>query len=81
MDRPDRETIYRILQEVTQTQDHPLSPQTELLESNILDSLSFLLFLDRLDDSFGIEIQPTQVPTAVWKTPQSIADYITEETA
>lgn len=76
MNRPDRESIYGILEEITQTQGLSEAPQTELLESNILDSLSFLLFLERLDEQFGIELQPTQVPTAVWKTPQSVADYI-----
>lgn len=76
MNKPNRETIYEILEEITQTRGLSEAPQTELLESNILDSLSFLLLLDRLDEQFGLELQPTQVPTAVWKTPQTVADYI-----
>lgn len=76
MNKPDRETVYALLEEITQTQGLSEAPQTELMDSNILDSLSFLLLLDRLDEQFGIELQPTQVPPSVWKTPQSVADYL-----
>ena len=76
MNKPDRETVYALLEEITQTPGLSAAPQTELMESNILDSLSFLLFLECLDDRFGIELQPTQAPPAVWKTPQSVADYL-----
>ena len=76
MNKPDRETVYALLEEITQTPGLSEAPQTELMESNILDSLSFLLFLECLDDRFGIELQPTQALPAVWKTPQSVADYL-----
>ena len=71
-----RKAIFEMLAELCEREDILNDPEMELLDSNVLDSLSLILLLNRIDDEFGIEIQPTQVDFAVFKTPGSIADYV-----
>ena len=71
-----RKEIYEIIEDICEYEGLCDNPDTELLESNILDSLSFILLLNRIDDELDIELQPTQIDPAVFRTPASIADYI-----
>ena len=71
-----RKDVLEMLAEICECDEILNVPDMELLDSNVLDSLSFILLLNRIDDEFGIEIQPTQVDFAVFKTPQSIADHL-----
>lgn len=71
-------TFYQLLEEITQWEGLSTQPNTELLESNILDSLSFILLLERIEDLYGIELQPTQIPFAAWTTPASIRQYLVD---
>ena len=68
--------ILEILADVCDCDDVLENPQMELLESNVLDSLSFILLLQRLDEDLDVEIQPTQVDINIFKTPQTLIDYI-----
>ena len=65
-----------MLEEICECDGIAENPEMELLDSNVLDSLSFILLLNRLDDDFDIEIQPTQVDMEVFRTPQTLADYL-----
>ncbi|MEG1850042.1 MAG: phosphopantetheine-binding protein, partial [Oscillospiraceae bacterium] len=47
-------------------------PDTDLLESGLLDSLAFIELLDALEDTFGVELQPTQIPRESWRSVDSI---------
>lgn len=53
--------------------DSEIEPDTELLESGLLDSLAFIELLNALED-MGCEIQPTQYPRVMFSTPASIAE-------
>ena len=44
----------------------------DLIANDIIDSLAFINILDRLNEEFNIEIQPTQVTSETWKTVKSI---------
>lgn len=53
--------------------DGELAPDTELLDSGILDSLGFIELLNALED-MGAEINPARVPRDCFSTPQKIAE-------
>lgn len=54
-----------------------IEPDTELLESGLLDSYAFLQLLTSLEDA-GCEIQPTQHPSGSFATARSIAAICAE---
>lgn len=64
------ETIVSLLSEFCE-HDEPITPDTELLESGLLDSLAFIELLNALEN-MGAEIQPTQYPRSAFSTPMSI---------
>ena len=53
-----------------------LGLQTELIDSEILDSLGMITLIFSLEDELGIEIQPTQMSREVWRTPASIVEAV-----
>lgn len=63
-------TVISLLSEFCE-HDEPITPDTELLESGLLDSLAFIELLNALED-MGAEIQPTQYPRSAFSTPRSI---------
>lgn len=48
----------------------------DLIESGIMDSFTYSELLYSLEDEFGIEIQPTQVESDVWRSVERIARLI-----
>lgn len=52
--------------------DGKIQPDTELLESGILDSMAFIELLNALED-MGCPIQPTRCPRGCFSTAESIA--------
>ena len=52
----------------------------DLIESGILDSFTYSELLYSLEDEFGIEIQPTQVESDVWRSIERIALLVDEMT-
>ncbi len=48
----------------------------ELLDSGLLDSLAMITLLTELEDTLGIEIQPSQVSRECWRTPKSIVALV-----
>ncbi len=52
--------------------DAEILPDTELLDSGILDSLAFIELLNALED-MGCPVQPTQHPRECFSTPEKIA--------
>lgn len=49
-----------------------IGPDTELLDSGLLDSLAYIRLLDELDDR-GVELLPTRVPRAAFSTARAVA--------
>lgn len=50
-----------------------LAPETDLIESGILDSLAFIELLSEFED-IGIEIQPTQIDKDKFRTIDGILE-------
>lgn len=65
------EMIIELLSEFCE-HDREIMPDTELLDSGLLDSLAFIELLNALED-MGCAIQPTQHPREQFSTPSSIA--------
>ena len=68
------ERILEIIKELTDVKD--IKENTDLLEKEILDSLSFIELIETLENEYDVEIQPTQVPTYMWKNVTNIANLI-----
>ncbi len=52
--------------------DTPILPDTELLDSGLLDSLALIRLLDALEDN-GLLLEPTQIEREGLRTPLRIA--------
>lgn len=48
----------------------------ELLDSGLLDSLAMMTLLAELEDTLGVEIQPSQINRECWRTPKSIVALV-----
>ena len=48
----------------------------DLLENEILDSLSFIELITALEEEFDIEIQPTQVNPNTWRSVGQITELV-----
>ena len=71
-----REKIIDIIIELTEYGELRNAPDTDLIEEDILDSLAFINLITRLEDEFGIEIQPTQVPGDTWRSVDGIVRMV-----
>ena len=60
--------------------DLPILPETELLESGLLDSLAFIELLNALED-MGCALQPTRIPRARFACAVKIAELCREQLA
>ncbi len=58
-----------------------VSPEQELWDTGILDSLAFITLLEEISVRWHVEIQPTQVPTERWKNVRSITKLLEEKLA
>ena len=70
--------ISKILYEICED-DAVLDPDCELIESGILDSLAFIELITELEDTFNIEIQPTQIPSDTWRSIDGIVKLCLEK--
>lgn len=68
--------VKKLLYEICDD-ERVLDPDTELLESGILDSLAFIEFFSCLEDA-GLPLQPTQVDRSRLRTPGQIEELIRE---
>ncbi len=64
------DTIISFLNEFCDCET-PITADTELLQSGLLDSLAFIELLSALED-IGFDIQPTQYPKSNFATAESI---------
>lgn len=70
------ETICGLLNEFCE-HDQPILPETELLDSGLLDSLAFIELLNALED-MGCALQPTRIPRGRFSSPADIAELCRE---
>lgn len=69
-----REQIISIIKRLTGYEE--IDDNVDLIEEDILDSLAFIELITELEDTFNIEIQPTQVPSDTWRSVDSIVEMI-----
>lgn len=72
------QTIIELLSEFCE-HDGRICPETELLDSGLLDSLAFIELLNTLED-MGCSIQPTQHSRECFSTPEKIAELCRKKT-
>jgi D-alanine--poly(phosphoribitol) ligase subunit 2 len=70
------EEIIKIIEEVSGYKGLKENIDIDLLENEILDSLSFIELISSLEDIFNIEIQPTQVESSTWRKVGSIVKLV-----
>ena len=79
MNQPEaREQLLEILTEACGRQKPPIRPETDLLDSGLLDSLALIELLEGIEDRFGIILEPTRIPRERWRSPSSILRLIEE---
>lgn len=59
--------IINIVVDVCDDESIRSDADIDLIDSGLLDSLSFITLIARLEDEFDIEIQPTQVSPDSWR--------------
>jgi len=69
-----KEQIIKIIEGLTDYKD--IDNKTDLLEEDILDSLAFIELIAELENTFNIEIQPTQVPSDTWQNIDNIVKMV-----
>lgn len=70
--------ILALLEELTDARELREDPEIDLLDSGILDSLALLELIVALEDRFGVEVQPTQVPGDTWRSVRRIAALVVD---
>ena len=73
-----KKRILEILVELTGANELLGDDNIDLIDSGIMDSFTYGELLYALEDEFGIEIQPTQVESDVWRSVDSIARLVAD---
>lgn len=68
-----KDEIKDILNEITGFQ---VEDEMDLLENDIIDSLSFIELIEALENRYNIELQPTQIPSDTWRSIDKIVELI-----
>lgn len=71
--------IVEIIQKVTDNPNLTIDNNIDLIEKDIIDSLAFIKLITELEDTFNIEIHPSQVPSQTWRSIESIIKMVKEK--
>ena len=71
-----REKIIEIIEDVTNYKGLENKLDVDLIENEILDSLGFIELVTELEETFDIEIQPTQIPSDTWRSIDNIVKLV-----
>jgi D-alanine--poly(phosphoribitol) ligase subunit 2 len=74
-----KEKIIEIIIKLTGYEELKENENIDLIENDILDSLSFIELIAELEEEFNIEIQPTQIPSDVWISIDNINKMVNEK--
>ena len=74
-----KDRIIEIIEEISNRTDLKNNPNIDLLDSDIIDSLTFIELISALEDEFDIEIQPTQIPADTWRNIESITNMVEDK--
>lgn len=50
--------------------------KVDLIENDLIDSLAFIDIISKLEEEFGIEIQPTEETIDSWRSIESIVNMV-----
>lgn len=71
-----KEEIIEIIIRLTEYEDLRNNPDIDLIEEDVLDSLAFIELINELEDTYDIEIQPTQIPSDTWNSIDNIEKLV-----
>lgn len=71
-----KDKIIEIIIKLTDYEDLVNNNDIDLVEEDILDSLAFIELITELEETFEIEIQPTQVPSDTWRKIDNIVKMV-----
>jgi len=71
-----KEKIIDIIIKLTGYDELKNNQNINLIKEDILDSLAFIELIEKLEDEFNIEIQPTQIPKDTWNNVDNIAKMV-----
>ena len=71
-----REKVIEIIENVTNYKGLENKENVDLIEDDILDSLAFIELVTELEETFDIEIQPTQIPSDTWRSIDNIVKMV-----
>lgn len=71
--------IIKIIEEISNYSNLKDNLDIDLLDSDIIDSLTFIELVTALEDEFDIEIHPTQIPADTWRSVKLIAKMVEEK--
>lgn len=70
------EKIIEIIERLSNYKNLKDNIEIDLLESDIIDSLTFIELITALEEEFNIEIQITQVKPETWRNINKIVDLV-----
>lgn len=73
------ERIISIICDVCGNDEVRKNKNIDLLAEDVLDSMAFIELVQRLEDEFDIEIQPTEEKPSTWKNVGNILDMVEEK--
>ena len=71
-----REKVIEIIENVTNYKGLENKENVDLIEDDNLDSLAFIELVTELEETFDIEIQPTQIPSDTWRSIDNIVKMV-----
>ncbi len=74
-----KDTVIEIIIRLTGYEDLRNNIDIDLIEEDILDSLAFIELISELEEKYGIEIQPTQIPSDTWNSVDNIVKMIEKQ--
>lgn len=74
-----KDQIIDIIINLTGYEDLRNNLNINLVEEDILDSLAFIELITQLEDTFDIEIQPTQLPSNTWESVENIFEMVKKQ--
>lgn len=73
------ERIISIICDVCGNDEVRKNKNIDLLAEDVLDSMAFIELVQRLEDEFEIEIQPTEEKPSTWRNVENILDMVEEK--
>lgn len=66
---------------VAETGGGPVTPDTQLLEAGVLDSINLVRLVQFLEERFGISIPDADMGAELFESPASVTAYVERRTA